>query len=179
MSDLWKESCLYVSAALTVWFIILQQEVNKDTFEHCLRICIQIRTKKIKGGHFFWNLREHVVFAEGSLTRTIVFRSFIQAASLMRHTIIPAWWNGHPQPASAFMLLWRKTVSCKTFPRLEQCPVPLISKRCVFYMSIHRNIDTTYLLLKCVCIRFTACDSVHLNTPLFLDDFHYVLIRIN
>lgn len=70
--------------------------------------------KKIKARRFFWNLREHVV-AEGSLTGTIVFYSFIQAASLMRQTITAA-------PCLPLLLGFCGEI-CKTFPRLEQCPV--------------------------------------------------------
>lgn len=96
-----------------VWFIIPQQEVNKDTFEHR---CIQIhrRKKKFKARHFFWNLRKHVV-AEGSLTGTFVFSSFIQAASLMRQTITTSTLS-----ASALRLLWR---NLQNFSKVRTVPV--------------------------------------------------------
>lgn len=96
-----------------VWFIIPQQEVNKDTFEHR---CIQIhrRKKKFKARHFFWNLRKHVV-AEGSLTGTFVFSSFIQAASLMRQTITTSTLS-----ASALRLLRR---NLQNFSKVRTVPV--------------------------------------------------------
>lgn len=96
-----------------VWFIILQQEVNKDTFEHR---CIQIhrKEKKIQSQTFLleptrarccWRIAHRdncfLLFYSGSIT---------DEANYYCSTL----------SASAFRLLWR---NLQTFPRLEQHPV--------------------------------------------------------
>lgn len=148
MNDLWKESSHWVSAALTAWFIIRQQEVNKDTFEHCLRCVFRFIQKKIQRQTFL--LESTRVRCCWRCVHKDVHRQLFPALLFQQHH----WWGifllRRGKMAILTLLLLRcfygQTTSCKNFYKvgaMSSRTVGVISTRKVSsYVYIHRNSDT-------------------------------------